>query len=590
MKEKSTYILGINAYHGDSSACLIKDGKLIAALEEERIRRIKHWAGFPSEAIKFCLNFAGIDIKDVDYVAISRNPRAHFFKKIIFVLKNRPKIGFVFSRLKNLAKVGGVIHELEKEFGTDAAKLKSKIYNIEHHPAHLASAFFVSPYDKTALLTVDGMGDFISTMWGIGEGNRMKILGTVGYPHSLGFIYTAITQYLGFWKYGDEYKVMGLSAFGKPVYLEKMREMIKIKNSGKFELNLDYFIFHKQGLGMVWEGGEPIVERLFSDKLVKLLGPARKKDEPLEKRHEDVAASVQALYEEVFFGLLENLYKQTKCDTLCFAGGSAQNSLANGKIFKNSPFKNVYIPPAGYDAGTAVGAAYYLYHQILNSPRGFVMDSPFWGPEYNDEEIKKLLEIKKLDYQRLEKNELIKKTAQLLADGKIVGWFQGRTEWGPRALGNRSILANPTLSEMKEILNTKIKKREPFRPFAPSIIEEAVGEYFSAWGGSVSGGKDIPPVPFMEKVYVIRPEKREKIPAVVHIDGTGRLQSVSQKDNPLYHELIKEFGKLSGAPILLNTSFNENEPIVNKPEEAIDCFLRTKMDVLVLGSYLITRT
>jgi len=573
------YILGINAYHGDSSACLVKDGKLVAALEEERIRRLKHWAGFPSEAIKFCLNYAGIGIKDIDYVAISRNPRAHFLNKIIFTLKNRPKIGFVFNRLKNLAKVGGVFYELEKEFGADATKLKSKIYNIEHHPAHLASSFFVSPYDRAALLTVDGMGDFISTMWGIGEGNKMKILDAVGYPHSLGFVYTAITQYLGFWKYGDEYKVMGLSAFGKPIYQEKMRELIKIKDSGKFELNLDYFTFHKQGLGMVWEGGEPLVEKLFSDKLIQLLGPTRKKDEPLEKRHEDIAASVQALYEEVFFKILDNLYKWTKCDTLCFAGGTAQNSLANGKIFRNSPFKNVYIPSAGYDAGTAVGAAYYLYNQILNQRRNFVMTSPFWGPEYSNPEIKKLLEIEKLEYQELNEEDLIRQTAKLLADGKIVGWFQGRTEWGPRALGNRSILANPCLPEMKEILNTKIKKREPFRPFAPSIIEEAVSDYF----------EEDYPVPFMEKVYVIKPEKRKEIPAVVHVDGTGRLQSVSKKENSLYYDLIKEFGRLTGAPILLNTSFNENEPIVNKPEQAIDCFLRTKMDVLVIENYLITR-
>jgi carbamoyltransferase len=330
---------------------------------------------------------------------------------------------------------------------------------------------------------------------------------------------------------------------------------------------------------MVWEGGEPVVERLFSDKLIQLLGPARQKDEPLEKRHEDIAASLQALYEEVFFYLLDNLYKQTKCDALCFAGGTAQNSLANGKIFKNSPFKKIYIPPAGYDAGTAVGAAYYLYNQILDNPRSFVMESPFWGPEYGDEEIGRILEIKKLEYRKLDGENLIKETAKFLADGKIVGWFQGRTEWGPRALGNRSILANPCLSEMKDILNTKIKKREPFRPFAPSIIEEAVGDYFD----------ETYPAPFMEKVYVIKPEKRKMIPAVVHIDGTGRLQSVSRRDNQLYYDLIKEFGRLIGVPILLNTSFNENEPIVNRPEEAMDCFIRTKMDVLVLGNYLITR-
>lgn len=581
------YILGLNAYHGDSSACLIKDGKLIAALEEERIRRVKHWAGFPSEAIKFCLDFAGISVQDVDCIAVSRDPRAYFLNKVIFTLKTRPKANFVLNRVKNLFKVRGVAHELAEKFGAEEEKIKPKIYNIEHHYAHLGSAFFVSPYEKSAVLSVDGMGDFISTMWGVGEGNKMKILGSVGYPHSLGFVYTAITQYLGFWKYGDEYKVMGLSAFGKPIYLEKLRDLMRLKKDGRFELNLDYFIFHKQGLGMIWEGGEPLVERLFSDKLIQLLGPVRKKDESLEKRHEDVAASLQAFYEEVFFYILNNLYRQTKCDALCFAGGTAQNSLANGKIVENSPFKNIYIPPAGYDAGTAVGAAFYCWNQILGNKREFVMTSPFWGPEYDNENIEESLrntklyentKIEKLDSNELS-NELIEKTARFLADGKIVGWFQGRTEWGPRALGNRSILANPCLPEMKEILNAKIKKREPFRPFAPSVLEEVAKDYF----------EDGSPVPFMEKVYAIKPEKLNSIPAAVHIDGTGRLQTVNRKENPLYYDLIEEFGRLTGVPILLNTSFNENEPIVNKPEEAIDCFLRTKMDVLVLGNYLIAR-
>ncbi|MBI5401662.1 carbamoyltransferase [Candidatus Wolfebacteria bacterium] len=577
------YILGINAYHGDSSAALIKDGKLVAALEEERIRRVKHWAGLPTEAIKFCLDFEGITLKDVDYIAISRDPKAHIFNKIIFILKTRPKLGFVFNRLKNLRKVGGISNIFAREFSLNEAELRRKVYNVEHHKTHLASAFLVSPYEKAAVLSVDGMGDFVSTMWGIGEHSKMKILGTVDYPHSLGFVYTAITQYLGFWKYGDEYKVMGLSAFGKPIYLNELRKLIKIKNNGKFELNLDYFIFYKQGLGMVWEGVEPTVEKLFSNKLIRLLGPARKKDEPLEKRHEDIAASLQALYEEVFFHILENLYRQTKYDTLCFAGGTAQNSLANGKIFKNSPFKNVYIPPAGYDAGTAVGAAFYLYNQILDKPRSFVMTSPFWGPEYSEENLKSQISNLKnrgnFLIKRLDDKKLIEKAAKFLADSKVVGWFQGRTEWGPRALGNRSILANPCNLQMKDILNLKIKKRESFRPFAPAILEEEVVNYF----------EENKPVPFMEKVYSIKPEKRKAIPAVTHVDGTGRLQSVNKKDNPLYYELIKEFGRLTGVPILINTSFNENEPIVNKPEEAIDCFLRTDMDVLILGNYIITR-
>lgn len=579
------YILGINAYHGDSAACLVKDGKLIVALEEERIRRQKHWAGLPTEAIRFCLNYANIKLEDVDYFAVSRDPNANLLNKIVFTLFNFPKIHSVIDRLKNRKKVSGFYQELAKAFGADASKIKNKIRNIEHHRSHLASAFLVSPFEKSAVLSIDGMGDFASAMWGIGEGNEIKIIGQVKYPHSLGFFYTAITQYLGFWKYGDEYKVMGLSAFGKPVYLDKMRRLIKLDKDGGFELDLDYFIHSKKGVKMAWQGGEPAIGKLYSDKLVELLGPSREKEEIINERHKNIAASVQALYEEVFFHILNFIYDKTKSENLCFAGGTAQNSLANGKIFENSKFKEIYIPPAGYDAGTAVGAAFYFYNQILEKPRDFIMNTPFWGPEYNEENLKSQISNFKnketnLKIRHFENEDgLIKETARLLFEGKIVGWFQGRTEWGPRALGNRSILANPTLPEMKEILNVKIKKREPFRPFAPSVLEENIKDYF----------EESYPVPFMEKVYVIKPEKRKLIPAVVHIDGTGRLQSVSKKENLKYWKLIKTFGELSGVPILLNTSFNENEPIVNKPEEAINCFLRTKMDILVLGNYLITR-
>ena len=574
------YVLGINAYHGDSSACLIKDGKLVAALEEERIRRIKHWAGFPSESIKFCLNFAGIGIKDIDYITIGRKPKAHTLERIIFVLKNRPDFSFLIDRIKNRQRVKNIKQEFIEVFDLKPEELKAQFFEVEHHDAHLASAFFVSPFDKAAVLSVDGMGDFISTMWGIGNSNSIKTIGHITYPHSLGFFYTAITQYLGFWKWGDEYKVMGLSAFGKPVYLDKMRQMIKIKKNGYFELNLDYFIHHKKGSKMAsWEGGEPLTGQLFSEKLVEEFGAIRGKDDPIAEHHKNIAASAQALYEEIFFYILENLYQQTKCDVLCFAGGTAQNSLANGKIFKNSNFKEIYIPPAGYDAGIAVGAAFYAYNQILNQSRGFIMDSAYWGPEYGDEEIKNILDKNNLKYKYFNDDNLIKTAAKFLADGMVIGWFQGRTEWGPRALGNRSILANPCISEMKDILNLKIKKRESFRPFAPSILEERVGDYF----------EDNYPVPFMEKVYFIKSEKRKEIPAVVHIDGTGRLQSVSLKTNQRYWKLINEFGNLTGVPILINTSFNENEPIVNHPQEAINCFLRTKMDIIVIGNYLINR-
>lgn len=591
------YILGINAYHGDSSVALLKDGKLVAALEEERVRRIKHWAGFPSEAIKFCLDYAGIGIKDVDYIAISRNPFARFHKKIIRIILRLPKLSFLKSRLSNIEKIKGIKENLAKIFNVNKDEIKAKMVNVEHHRAHLSSSFFFSPFKEAAVVSIDGFGDFVSTMSGVGKGNNLKIDKLVEFPHSLGIFYTALTQFLGFWKYGDEYKVMGLSAFGKPVYLDEMKKIVKLKKNGFFKLDTSYFLHDKEGVEMTWLDNEPKIGKLFSDKLIELFGEPRKENEEVGEKFKDIAASVQAMYEEAFFHILNNLYEKTKMKNIALAGGCIQNSLANGKIYEKTPFKNVFIPPAAHDAGGAMGSAIYVWNQLLDRDRNFVMMSPFWGPEYDNYEImealnhKNIKELTKkgLKLEMLDEKNLIKKTAQFLADSKVVGWFQGRTEWGPRALGNRSILANPCNPKMKDILNLKIKKRESFRPFAPSILEEEVGEYFSAPDGSASGGEELPPVPFMEKVYEIKEEKRKLIPAVTHVDGTGRLQTISRKDNPLYYDLIKEFGRLAGVPILINTSFNENEPIVNKPEEAIDCFLRTDMDVLILGNYIITR-
>ncbi len=571
------YILGLNAYHGDSSACLVKDGELISAIEEERIRRVKHWAGLPTEAVRFCLATEGIELKDVAHIAVSRDPRAHIFQKLLFIAKRRPDISSLKDRARNLKKIGGLAEELGREFGMPA--VAEKLRNVEHHRAHIASAFFVSPYDEAAVLSIDGMGDFSSAMWGRGRGNHFEVLGEVNYPHSVGFLYTAITQYLGFPKYGDEYKVMGLSGFGEPRYKEEIAKLVSLRSDGGFRLDLDYFRHHRQGVKMTWEGGEPMIDNLYSAKLEELLGPARRPEEPVEKKHEDIAASLQAAYEEVFFHVLDHLHKNTGLTNLAYAGGVAQNSLANGKIRANSAFKEVYIPPAGHDAGTAIGAAYYAWNELLHNPRAFVMENPFWGAEHKDEALEAALAAKELKFERLPDDKLFPEVAKLIADGKIVGWFQGRTEWGPRALGNRSIVANPAFPEIKEIINVKIKKRERFRPFAPSILEDRVGEYF----------EETYPVPFMEKVYTIKKEVREKIPAVVHVDGTGRLQTVSARVNPRYYRLIEEVGKLTGVPIVLNTSFNENEPIVNRPEEAVDCYLRTKMDVLVLGNYVVRR-
>lgn len=574
-------ILGINAYHGDSSAAIIKDGKLLAAIEEERIRRAKHWAGFPSEAIKWCLSYTGTDIRDVNYIAISRDPFARFHKKVIRVLSKRPDLSFLKERLNNYGKIKGIKGNLAEIFGVDEKEIKAKISNVEHHRAHIASSFFVSPFKEAAVVSIDGFGDFVSAMIGVGKENKIKVIDVVDFPHSLGIFYTALTQFLGFCSYGDEYKVMGLSAFGEPKYLDEMRKIVKLKNNGLFELDTSYFLHDSEGVEMTWLDEKPAIGRIFSDKLEDLLGKSREKGEELSQRYRDIATSVQAMYEEAFFHILNKLYEKTGLKNVALAGGCIQNSLANGRIYNKTPFENVYIPPAAHDAGGAIGAAFYLWHHILGKSRNFEMVSPFLGPQFNKEDIKMVLMREKanINYEELNEEELYKKVAKEITEGKIIGWFQGRSEWGPRALGNRSILADPRGKEIKDILNARIKKREWFRPFAPVILKEKTEEWFE---------RD-EEVSFMEKVYNIKEEKRELIPAVCHMDGTGRLQTISHKMNPKYYNLIKEFDKLTGVPILLNTSFNENEPIVNTPEEAIDCFLRTKMDVLVIENYYISR-
>ncbi|MFH1645289.1 MAG: carbamoyltransferase C-terminal domain-containing protein [Candidatus Omnitrophota bacterium] len=573
------YILGLNIYHGDSAACLFKDGKLLYAIEEERIRRIKHWAGFPSESIKACFSYAGVDIKDIDYISVSRNPYARLHKKLWRVFTRVPRRGFVKARLDNYKKIGSIKESLADIFGCSQDVIKARLINVEHHLSHISSGFFVSPFESAAVVSVDGFGDFSSVMLGRGDGNKLKIFKTADFPHSLGIFYTALTQFLGFNNYGDEYKIMGLSALGEPVFLDKMRKIVRLKNDGLFELNTDFFLHDKDGVEMTWLDGAPLIGGVFSKKLEDLLGKVREKNEQIDQRHKDIAASVQAIYEEAFFHILNNLHKLAETDNIVLAGGCIQNSLANGKITSNTPFKNIYIPPAAYDAGTAIGSAVYVWNKRLNNPRSFVMDSPYWGDDYNEDYIKRLLGKQGVVFELLDEEELIKRTAMDIADEKVVGWFCGRTEWGPRALGARSILADPRSANMQDILNSRIKKREVFRPFAPSILEEEVDNWFEKSDG----------VPFMEKVYKIKEEKRVLLPAVCHKDGTGRLQTVSSNINTRYYNLIKEFDSITGVPMILNTSFNENEPIVNSPEEALDCFLRTKMDVLVIEKFYIKR-
>ena len=577
-------ILGLNAYHGDSSACVVVDGEMKAAVEEERFRRIKHWAGFPSEAIAYCLREIGAELGDVDVVAINQDSKAHFSKKLAFMLRHRPSLSLVLERLRNRKKRSSIEEQLEAMF--PGQKFRGEVEAVEHHLAHMSSAYHVSPFEEASIVSVDGFGDFSSSTWGFGKNGNITTEGRVYFPHSLGIFYQALTQYLGFPHYGDEYKVMGLAPYGKPTELDKMRKIVLPQDDGSFQLDLKYFNHHTDGISTTWEDGQPAFESLFTTEMEDLLGPKRAKDEPLTDYHHNIARSVQAMYEEAFFNLLDKLYDRHQSPNICIAGGCGANSVANGKVRRNTGFDRVYVQSAAGDAGGAIGAAFVAWRN-RGGDMGFVMDNAYWGPSSDATEISALLSERKADLDEAgcdirvieEESDLVEKVAAAVADGKVVGWFQGRAEWGPRALGNRSILGDPRRADMKDILNRKIKRRESFRPFAPSVLKSATGEWF----------EEVDDVPFMMQVFQIREEKREKIPAVTHVDGSGRLQTVSEDTNPRYHRLISAFERRTGVPMVLNTSFNENEPVVNLPVEALNCFLRTKMDVLVLGDTLIER-
>jgi len=647
-------ILGLNAYHGDSSACLVRGGKLIAAAEEERFRRIKHWAGLPTEAIRYCLREAGIQFGDLEHVAINRRPGVNNWRRLAFVLAHRPDPRLVFNRIRNIRKAATVEDSLRSAFSGQNAR--AQIHHVEHHLAHLASAFLVSPFPEAVSVSIDGFGDFASAAWGMGRGHEIRIDGRVYFPHSLGIFYSALTQYLGFPYFGDEYKVMGLAPYGQPAFLNELRQVVRVQRDGTFRLNLKFFRHHLENVTYSWNDCSPEVGTLYTPALEELLGPARRKDEVLGQKHKDIARSVQAIYEEAFFALLNALHEKYQCPALALSGGCAMNSVANGKVYQRSPFKRMYLPAAAGDASGAIGAAFVVWHEIQssvissqssvvsgqglspsvdgasvdsvsvgqpgNTNGRFQMIHAYTGPQFDDKEIAALLQSRGLldaqaratpapapqtpspplgerdgvrgsagpsserdgvrEYtvtQYTHPTELCQHTAQAIAEGKVVGWFQGRMEWGPRALGNRSILCDPRRADMKDILNQKIKRRESFRPFAPSILREAVAEWFETDDD----------VPFMMEVFQVRSGKRAQIPAVTHVDGSGRLHTVSRDANPLYHQLITEYCKRTSVPMVLNTSFNENEPVVCRPEEALDCFLRTKMDVLVLGNWFIER-
>jgi carbamoyltransferase len=664
------YILGLNAFHGDAAAALIKDGQLIAAVEEERFNRIKHCAGFPTQSIQYCLRAAGIEIEQVEHVGISRDPSANLHKKVLAAARravggiakkgpvgskheiagsvpgtvvvmdqdadgtsalpvNSGLDGFegtgdrksngaagngnghvkrlaqqLGDRLRNAGKIRDLKSELAEALKVPVAKLRAQFHNIEHHRAHLASSFFVSPFENAALLSIDGFGDFVSTMWAIGHDRRMDILGQVEYPHSLGIAYTATTQFLGFPHYGDEGKVMGLAPYGRPRFIEEFRQIIRTEKNGQFRLDLDYFRHHAEGVEMSWDKGSPVIGRIFSDEYSAAFGRPRDPQTPLTDRDRDLASSLQLRLEEVAFQVLHHLHEKTGLTDLGLSGGVAYNSVMNGKILLKTPFRRVFVQPAAGDSGTALGVCYQIWNhvaQVVNLRRGsrgkkggmdgaqvnnlrYLMDGAYTGPEFSDEEIRKELETPDMKSHNLKvetysDKELTKRAARDIAGGAVVGWFQGRMEFGPRALGNRSIVVDPRHAGMKEILNQRIKKREAFRPFAPSILAEHVGEYF----------EQTHPAPTMLMVYQIKPERRAEIPAVAHVDGSARLQTVTRELNPRYYQLIEDFYKRTGVPVLLNTSFNENEPIVCSPREAIDCFLKTRMDVLYLGNHAIRR-
>ena len=577
-------ILGVNAFHGDAAACLIRDGTLIAAAEEERFRRVKHWAGFPSEAIRYCLKEAGIGLEGVGHVAVNQDSKANLGKKVSYALMRRPDLGLVLDRIRNKRERAGVEAHLAQAF--PGAAFRGRVHAVEHHIAHLSSAFHVSPFDEAVVVSVDGFGDFASAAWGVGRGTAIDVEDRVYFPHSLGIFYQAMTQFIGFPHYGDEYKVMGLAPYGQPVFLDAMRRVVRIEAGGGFTLNLDCFRHHREKIDYEWENGSPSVGMLYSPELAQLLGPPRSGDQPLEQRHKDIACSAQAMYEEAFFHLLDTLHRRHGLDAVAIAGGCGMNSVANGKVTTRTSFRKVYVQSAAGDAGGAIGAAYSVWHQ-QGGGRAPVMRHAYWGPQFGDAAIGGLLDDRRAEIvaadctvERIgDEVELCRRTAAAIADGEVVGWFQGRMEWGPRALGNRSIVCDPRRADIKDILNLKIKRRESFRPFAPSILREAVPDWFEIDGD----------VPFMMQVFPIRAAQRARIPAVTHVDGTGRLQTVDRDANPRYYALIEAFRDVTGVPLVLNTSFNENEPVVCRPEEALDCFLRTRMDRLVLGDWTVHR-
>ncbi len=571
-------ILGLNMFHADASAAIVVDGEVKFAIAEERLNRRKHFGGFPALAVKACLDAVGAKISDIEHVAVGQDSDANLAKKVQYALANPAKI-LNFIRLRQRKEVMRDVRSLlATALDVDSSRLRFQEHHLEHHAAHIASAYYCSPWEKAAGFSYDGSGDFVSTMMAKCEGNEIEVLDRVFLPHSLGSLYTMISEFIGYTKYGDEGKVMGLAPYGKDRYCKEISKLVSTKNG--FQLDLSYFkpLGSNQGMQVLPDGTVRLA-RHFSDRMEEQFGQPRQPYTDIAQRDMDLAYALQHHFEEIFFHLLNELHQRVPLDDLAMAGGCALNSVANGKLFERTPFRRTYIQPAAGDEGLAVGAALHTYHSVLKQPRRREVNNAYLGPEFSGSRIQSALQKAGLESRKLDRDALLDLVAEQIAAGNVVGWFQGRMEWGPRALGNRSIVAHPGLPNMKDVLNARIKHREWFRPFAPSIMGEYQHEYF----------EHDHPSPFMLHVYKIRPDKRRSLCAVNHVDDTGRLQSVTREENPLYYDLISAFHRKTGIPVILNTSFNENEPIVCTPEEAIDCFQRTRMDVLAIGPFMVTK-
>src|SRR5579859_2781738 len=572
-------ILGLNMFHADASAAITVDGEVKFAIAEERLNRHKHFGGFPALAVKACLDAVGAKISDVEHVAVGQDSDANLARKVQYALANPAKILNLIRLRKRKESMRDVRSLIATALEADAQQLRFQEHHLEHHIAHIASAYYCSPWEKAAGFSYDGSGDFVSTMMARCEGNQIEVLERVFLPHSLGSAYTMICEFIGYTKYGDEGKVMGLAPYGKETYSRDISKIVTPKNGG-FQLDLSYFkpLGSNQGMQVLPDGTVRLA-RHYSDRMEKLFGEPRKPHAEITQRDMDLAFALQHQFEEIFFHLINQLQRRVPLDDLAMAGGCALNSVANGKIFDRTPFRRTYIQPAAGDEGLAIGASLHTHHAVLNQPRRHELKNSYLGPEFCESRIQAALEKAGLQPRKLEREALLQQTAEQIAAGNVVGWFQGRMEWGPRALGNRSIVAHTGLPNMKDVLNARIKHREWFRPFAPSIMADYQHAYF----------EHDHPSPFMLHVYKIRPEKRKELCAVNHADDTGRLQTVTRDENPMYYDLISAFHRKTGIPVILNTSFNENEPIVCTPEEAIDCFQRTRMDVLAIGPFMVVK-